>query len=128
MAQVAASRRFAKASAFVAWLSSILLPASATRARVSSTGEILPEPAITEIRDILLDHMRNLYAFYGEHTGVLMARKHLSWYSKGQSGGALFRQTINAAASIEQQTALTHEFFDRLVEASAGAACAEMAA
>ena len=93
-----------------------------------ATGKIMPEPGITEIRDILLDHMRNLYAFYGEHTGVLMARKHLSWYSKGQSGGALFRQTINAAASIEQQTALTHEFFDRLVETASDVACTEMAA
>ncbi len=97
-------------------------------AHTLATGNIMPEPGITEIRDILLDHMRNLYAFYGEHTGVLMARKHLSWYSKGQSGGALFRQTINAAASIEQQTSLTHEFFDRLVNVSADAVCAEMAA
>lgn len=90
-----------------------------------TTGAHLPEPSIHEVRDILLDHMRNLYAFYGEHTGVLMARKHLSWYSKGQSGGALFRQTINAAVGLEQQMTLTHEFFDRLV---AGADQAELAA
>ncbi|MDP1708524.1 MAG: tRNA dihydrouridine synthase DusB [Gammaproteobacteria bacterium] len=90
-----------------------------------TTGEHLPEPGIHEIRDILLDHMRNLYAFYGEHTGVLMARKHLSWYSKGQSGGALFRQTINAASGLEQQVALTREFFDRLVD---GANQTELAA
>ncbi len=90
-----------------------------------ATGEHLPEPGIHEVRDILLDHMRNLYAFYGEHTGVLMARKHLSWYSKGQSGGALFRQTINAAAGLEQQMMLTREFFDGLVE---GAGHAELAA
>ncbi|MCK4587111.1 MAG: tRNA dihydrouridine synthase DusB, partial [Gammaproteobacteria bacterium] len=47
------------------------------------TGEKLPEPETREIRDILLEHLHNLYEFYGEYTGVRMARKHISWYSKG---------------------------------------------
>lgn len=79
-----------------------------------ATGVTLPDPDIATIRAIMLGHLHNLYAFYGEHTGVMMARKHVSWYSKGQIGGAVFRQAVNAAGSIEQQLALTHEFFDRL--------------
>jgi tRNA-dihydrouridine synthase B len=79
-----------------------------------ATGETLADPDITSIRAIMLGHLRNLYEFYGEHTGVMMARKHISWYSKGQVGGAVFRQTINAASSSGQQLALTHEFFERL--------------
>jgi len=78
------------------------------------TGEKLPEPDVTEIRDIMLGHLANLYDFYGEFTGVRMARKHISWYSKGQHGGAAFRHTVNKAETLEQQLAMTREFFDRL--------------
>ncbi len=79
-----------------------------------ATGELLPEPGIEEIREIMLGHIANLYRFYGEHTGVLMARKHLSWYSKGQIDGAAFRQTINAAQTMDEQCTLTRDFFDSL--------------
>jgi len=77
------------------------------------TGEKLPEPSITEVRDILIDHLHNLYNFYGEHTGVRMARKHISWYSKGQRDGGAFRQAVNHVNSIEEQLKMTEEFFER---------------
>ncbi len=48
-----------------------------------ATGEKLAPPPVTEVRDTLLDHLETLYAFYGEYSGVRMARKHISWYSKG---------------------------------------------
>jgi tRNA-dihydrouridine synthase B len=79
------------------------------------TGRCLPEPAVEEIRDILLEHLRNLYTFYGEFTGVRVARKHISWYSKGQHGGAMFRDRVNRVESIAEQLNITNEFFDRLV-------------
>ena len=31
------------------------------------------------------DHVHELYDFYGEHTGLRVARKHISWYTKGLS-------------------------------------------
>ena len=79
------------------------------------TGEKLPEPEITEVRDILLGHLQNLYAFYGEYTGVRVARKHISWYSKGQKHGAAFRQAVNRVDSIEAQLDMTHAFFEKLI-------------
>ncbi|MEK7991346.1 MAG: tRNA dihydrouridine synthase DusB [Thiotrichaceae bacterium] len=78
------------------------------------TGELLPEPSVFEVREILLKHMDNLYQFYGEYTGVRMARKHLSWYSKGQPHAALFRNTVNSVDSAPEQIRLTHEFFDKI--------------
>lgn len=84
------------------------------------SGEKLPDPGIMEIRDIMLGHLHNLYEFYGEHTGVLMARKHVSWYSKGQVGGAAFRQAVNAASTMAQQLVMTRDFFDRLTAQGAG--------
>jgi tRNA-dihydrouridine synthase B len=79
------------------------------------TGAHLPEPGPAEVRDILLGHLHNLYQFYGEHTGVRVARKHISWYSKGQRGGAAFRQAVNRVDSASAQLALIQEFFDQVI-------------
>jgi len=79
-----------------------------------ATGERLPEPSPQEVRDILIGHLKNLYEFYGEFAGVRIARKHISWYSKGQPHGAAFRQVVNRVDTIEQQLQLTHDFFNNL--------------
>jgi tRNA-dihydrouridine synthase B len=78
------------------------------------TGERLPEPSPQEVRDILIGHLNNLYAFYGEYAGVRIARKHISWYSKGQPHGAAFRQIVTRVDSIQQQLELTNDFFNNL--------------
>ena len=81
-----------------------------------NTGEHLPEPTVTEIRDIMLGHLDNLYAFYGEYTGVRVARKHISWYSKGQSHGGAFRDAVCRVNTIDEQLNMTHDFFERLLD------------
>ena len=80
-----------------------------------NTGVHLPEPTTEEIRDILLGHLETLYAFYGEFTGVRVARKHISWYSKGQSHGGAFRDAVCRVDTIDEQLRMTHEFFERLI-------------
>jgi len=82
------------------------------------TGEKCPKPSVIEIRDILLQHLDNLYQFYGEYTGVRMARKHLSWYSKGQPHGAAFRQTVNRVDNSVEQINLTQAFFEKVEDLS----------
>ena len=77
------------------------------------TGEKLPEPPPLEVRDILLGHLENLYEFYGEHLGVRVARKHISWYSKGCVGGGAFRHAINRVESSASQRSMIEEFFAR---------------
>jgi tRNA-dihydrouridine synthase B len=79
-----------------------------------NTGETLEDPPIQTIRAIMLGHLEELYAFYGEYAGVRVARKHISWYSKGQPGGAAFRQFVNRIDDCQQQLQVTGEFFDRL--------------
>ena len=81
-----------------------------------ATGEHLPEPTAAEICEILCGHLRNLYAFYGEYTGVRVARKHIAWYSKRQRDGNVFRQHINQLETPEAQLAYVQEFFNRLME------------
>jgi tRNA-dihydrouridine synthase B len=80
------------------------------------SGEILPEPSLEEVRDILLGHLGNLYDFYGEYMGVRMARKHISWYSKGQRHGGTFRQAINHVESSTQQLIMVNDFFTQLID------------
>ncbi len=81
-----------------------------------ATGAKLAPPSVIEVRDTLLEHLENLYAFYGEHTGVRVARKHISWYSKGLVGGAAFRHGVNRVETVAEQLALTREFFDAQID------------
>ena len=77
-----------------------------------ATGEHLPEPSAAEIRRILLGHLETLYAFYGERLGVRIARKHISWYSKGLVGGGAFRHAMNQLETTGEQIRIIQEFFD----------------
>jgi tRNA-dihydrouridine synthase B len=47
---------------------------------------------------VLRGHLADLYAFYGSETGVRVARKHISWYTKGLAGSAQFRHAMNQPA------------------------------
>ncbi len=74
----------------------------------------LSEPSYQEIYNILGEHLSCLYDFYGETTGVLMARKHVSWYAKSKPSAARFRNDFNKLkSSIEQLTAIKH-FFEEM--------------
>lgn len=81
-----------------------------------NTGERLAPPLITEVRDILITHLETLYDFYGEYSGVRMARKHIAWYSKGLRNGNDFRQQMNQLEHAAQQLTYTEAFFTQLAE------------
>ncbi|MDX9837560.1 MAG: tRNA dihydrouridine synthase DusB [Azoarcus sp.] len=81
------------------------------------TGEELPPPLVTEILQVCRAHLADIYAFYGEETGVRIARKHISWYTKGLIGSAAFRHTMNQLPDVSAQLAAVDEFFGRLAEA-----------
>jgi tRNA-dihydrouridine synthase B len=55
--------------------------------------------------------VHELYGFYGEHTGLRVARKHISWYTKGLSGSAQFRHAMNQLENPLEQLAAVNEFF-----------------
>lgn len=80
------------------------------------TGRQLPAPTPAEICTILTAHLSNLYAFYGEYTGVRVARKHIAWYSKGQRDGNPFRQQLNQLESSDTQLAYVRDYFNQLTE------------
>ncbi len=78
------------------------------------TGETLPPPEVDEIHRVLVAHLHDLYGFYGEYTGVRVARKHISWYTKGLVGSAAFRFAMNRLESAEEQLAAIDAFFLQL--------------
>lgn len=80
-----------------------------------ATGELLPEPSLHEVRDVLLGHLHHLHEFYGEPAGVRIARKHLGWYAKDRPENAAFRAVVNLAETAAAQIALTREYFDALI-------------
>ena len=80
-----------------------------------ATGQLLPEPSLEEIRDVLVGHLEHLHAFYGEQAGVRIARKHLGWYAKDRPENADFRAIVNRAESAEAQLQLTQHYFDNLI-------------
>ncbi len=64
-----------------------------------------------ELRDIMLGHLRELHRFYGEKTGVRVARKHLGWYLNGLDNSADFRSRVVRVDDASEQIGLTEEFF-----------------
>ncbi len=78
------------------------------------TGERLPSPTPAQVRDILIGHLEHLHAFYGEQSGVRIARKHLGWYAKDRPENAAFRAVVNRAESADEQIRLTRDYFDAM--------------
>jgi tRNA-dihydrouridine synthase B len=80
------------------------------------TGRHLPPAEVREIHGVLLAHLEGIYAFYGRETGCKVARKHISWYTRGLVGSAAFRREMNTLPSIDQQMRAVNDFFCRLAE------------
>jgi tRNA-dihydrouridine synthase B len=83
------------------------------------TGDTLPPPSVAEIREVLVGHLHDLYAFYGYERGTRVARKHISWYTKGLKNSAVFRARMNTLETSELQLAAVAAFFDELLAHSA---------
>ena len=81
-----------------------------------ATGKHLPPPQVSEIQQVLLGHVHELYNFYGEHTGLRVARKHISWYTKGLAGSAHFRHHMNQLESCDAQLGAVNDFFDEQLQ------------
>ena len=80
-------------------------------------GMLLPAPAITEVRAIMRAHLRRLYAFHGEGTGVRIARKHIGWYAEGRLHEQTFRHVVMQAQTAVTQLAAVEDYFDVLTAA-----------
>jgi len=72
-------------------------------------------PSLLFRRDIILNHLDELYRLYGEERGVRVGRKHLTWYCKYLDGAQTFRDTIVRIESAKDQLQLTANFFNQTI-------------
>ena len=82
------------------------------------TGNHLMPPTIDEVEKTTLEHVIDLYDFYGEESGLRVARKHISWYTKGFKNSAMFRSKMNTIDNTSEQINYIKEFFQSLKEDS----------
>jgi len=81
-----------------------------------SNNAHMPSPHVSEIQQVLIAHVHELYGFYGELSGLRVARKHISWYTKGLAGSAHFRHKMNQLETITEQLQAVNEFFEGLLQ------------
>ncbi len=75
------------------------------------TGVPALAPTIIERREVLTDHIKKLYQFYGEYRGVRIARKHINWYCNMLEGYISFRKKMNQIDDADAQLAIVYDFF-----------------
>ena len=75
------------------------------------SGNILAPPSLDEVQNVLINHLQNLYDFYGSYRGVRIARKHIGWYCRHHPNTDLFKQQLVRVESTTEQLDLVTEFF-----------------
>jgi tRNA-dihydrouridine synthase B len=80
------------------------------------TGEHLPDPALEERMTTVLAHYEDMLSHYGTETGLRVARKHLSWYSKGLHESAEFRSRVIHMGEPAAVRAEIRAFFSRALD------------
>jgi tRNA-dihydrouridine synthase B len=74
-------------------------------------GVRLAAPSAGEVAAILCGHLQALYDFYGDISGVKIARKHIGWYAKEHPEREAIREIVLRAESPELQLALVQQYF-----------------
>jgi tRNA-dihydrouridine synthase B len=78
----------------------------------------LAPPLVAQVRKLLLEHLQDHYALYGDFTGVRSARKHIAWYVRDLPGAEAFRARMNTLDDCQTQWQAVADFFDELAVAS----------
>jgi tRNA-dihydrouridine synthase B len=83
------------------------------------TGKLREDLAQENVRDIMRAHLEDLYDFYGDETGVRVARKHLSWYFRQHPGQEALRdRLVRIETPLEQLATLLDEYDTRVQRAA----------
>jgi tRNA-dihydrouridine synthase B len=88
-------------------------------ARFLRTGRREPEPPLAQQKSVVLGHYTAMLSHFGTEAGLRLARKHVSWYSRGLPGSAEFRAAVNRLSDTGAVIQLIHDFYDRLIETGA---------
>ena len=80
------------------------------------TGDQLAPPDFAHMQEILLGHLHEHYQFYGEHTGVRSARKHIAWYVSHLPQAQAFIDEMNQINTSAEQYTLVENWFSQLID------------
>ncbi|MBI2027948.1 MAG: tRNA dihydrouridine synthase DusB [Deltaproteobacteria bacterium] len=70
------------------------------------------EPSISEIKNHILNHLDESLEYYGYPLGLVLMRKHFTWYTQGLSYSREFRHKIQTEMDLVKVKKLIHEYFD----------------
>ena len=76
-----------------------------------ATGQRRDDPSIAEQYDAIAEHYEAMLQHYGNVIGVNMARKHIGWYTRGLTGSAEFRNTVNQVPDPDRVKAMLADFY-----------------
>ena len=76
------------------------------------TGEKLPRPEFSEVREMILRHARLQIEEKGEGPAIREMRKHVAWYTAGMRSSAGLRRAVNQITTYQELT----ELLDRNME------------
>jgi tRNA-dihydrouridine synthase B len=79
-----------------------------------ANGSELASPLVAEVKHLMFEHLHDHYHFYGQHSGVRTARKHIGWYVKDLPGASEFRERMNLLDDCTQQWQAVADYFDQL--------------
>lgn len=77
------------------------------------------EPSMAEKQQCITDHLKHLHAFYGEFTGIRIARKHVSSYLEHMGFSRENRKQFNTLGSVNQQLQFINQLFDNALKGKA---------
>ncbi len=75
------------------------------------TNELLTPPSLSEVRQLVINHVNALHQFYGDYLGVRIARKHVGWYLQTLADNTQFRSLFNRIDNAQEQLDRLEEFF-----------------
>lgn len=78
------------------------------------TGEKISAPSVIEQRDIVIKHYDEMLEHYGVQNGIMVARKHIGWYSAGLFDSSTYRQHVNTLTDPEMVKAAIREFYEKV--------------
>jgi tRNA-dihydrouridine synthase B len=79
------------------------------------TGERRNNPPLDLQRELVLEHYDDMLTHYGTENGVMVARKHIGWYSTGLFESAAYRQHVNTLTNPDEVKQAIRIFYDGLL-------------
>ncbi len=79
-----------------------------------ATGTQALPVSISEVREVLLEHLEELHRLYGNELGARIARKHAGWYVKDLPDSSAFRERFNRMDAFADQRATIMGWFRQL--------------